>query len=81
LYQARLSELLDYEVALDAVGDVIDGSPYFPKIAEIKEAYRARRRRAPREEKLPNPSPEERQRVLAEMKRWTSQIGRPITNE
>lgn len=78
LYQLRLSELLDYDVALDAVGDVIDGSPYFPKVAEIKQAYRARLRLQEPEEKLPSPTPEERKRMLAEMRRYQSQIGRPI---
>jgi hypothetical protein len=81
LYESRLAvPELHYEIALEAVRGLIDSSPYWPKVAEIKTAYRetsARRRSLEPAPPLPEVSPQEREWTLAAMREYMARIGRP----
>jgi hypothetical protein len=85
LYESRLARQgagsLHFEIAREAILELIDVEKFWPSVAEIKQAYRdvsARHRGQEKPEELPEPSPEEKQRMLAQMREYMVAIGRSM---
>lgn len=77
LYAERLERLRDFETAYRAVDLLIDGSPRFPTVAEIRTAYKRERRDQPALP-LPPMTEAERQENLRMAREMARRVGRPL---
>lgn len=85
LYESQLTTpRLHYEIAHEAVLELVNVEKFWPSVAEVMTAYRevsARRRTQEPSPALPEPSQEEREQTLAAMREFMAGIGRPMVVE